>query len=467
MHCSRLVGGLAALGGAPHPLRRARRRRCVSAARLVRRSTRRAAATASRRSPPAPAAPSTPPVTARRDAPAPTARLLLVKYVDTGATMTRGWVVQSLRRRAPAASKVAVDPSGRRHRRRHPGAEPSTGKGSDIIVLKYSPAGELRWKATYDGPAHRDGLRQRPGARRPRQRARSRRLVRRGTGRDYVTLKFRANGSRRLGPSLRRTRGVRRGAQRRRRSEGQRLRHRLVQRQEPARGARRRLAYSPAGAKRWAVRESKARAWSGAAAVMFSDVAGARSVVVSGYRGDSGNTGDESLWFAKYRASDGKTVWQRTSRHRCDGRARGRRPRRHRRAHRGRHEQPGMEGSWPTSRRLGERWQRLEAARSPAGSPIPAGPSSTRSPSAPAARTGRRLEAAGEPAEELRLRPERLPRPLQPERGRSRRRSTTSAPAARPAGANARRSPSARSACTRSDEQTSATGDLDAVLVKF
>ena len=85
----------------------------------------------------------------------------------------------------------------------------------------------------------------------------------------------------------------------------------MVQRQERhAAGAD--FAYGPAGAKRWAVRESKARAWSGAAAVMFSDVAGARSVVVSGYRGDR-NTGDESLWFAKYRASDGKTVWQRSS----------------------------------------------------------------------------------------------------------------------------------------------------------
>jgi hypothetical protein len=239
-------------------------------------------------------------------------RLLLVQFVDSGATMSREWVRTYSRSGygAASASKVAVDPWGDIIVAGTLGVPSLTGKGCDIIVLKYSPAGELRWKAVYDGPAHRDdyvnGL---------ALDAHGNALVvgassGRGTGRDYVTLKLRAGGSRAW---VRRYAGPEAFDEARSVAVDPKGNVYVTGWSNDRNGTRRAqtFAYSPAGAKRWAVRESKARAWSGAAAVMFSDVAGARSVVVSGYRGDR-NTGDESLWFAKYRASDGKTVWQRS-----------------------------------------------------------------------------------------------------------------------------------------------------------
>ena len=125
-------------------------------------------------------------------------KLLLAKYVDSGSTMTRAWVRMYTRAgiTGASASKVAVDPAGDVIVVGTLGVPSLTGKGSDIVVLKYSPAGDLKWKTTYDGPAHRDDY------------VKGLALDAHGnavvvgasvgihTGRDYVTLKVPAGGSR-------------------------------------------------------------------------------------------------------------------------------------------------------------------------------------------------------------------------------------------------------------------------------
>jgi hypothetical protein len=236
--------------------------------------------------------------------------LLLVKYVDGGTKMTEAWHVLAGSEPMRAA-KVAVDSSGNVIVAGTQGPIELTGKGSDVVVLKVSPAGEVLWRWTYDGPAHHgdyvNGL---------ALDAAGDAIVigasgGRGTGRDYLTVKVRANGSRAwvkryAGPdTFDEARGV---------AVDPRGNVYVTGWSNDKSGARRAytICYGSAGTKRWAARESRARAWSGAAAVMYSDVAGARGVIISGYRGDR-KTGDENLWFAKYRAPDGKTIWQRSS----------------------------------------------------------------------------------------------------------------------------------------------------------
>ena len=235
-----------------------------------------------------------------------------MQYVDTGATMTREWSRTFSRSGygAASATKVAVDPWGDIIVAGTLGVPSLTGKGSDIVVLKYSPAGALRWRAVYDGPAHRDdyvndlaldahGNALIVGA-----------SAGRTTGRDYVTLKLRAGGSRAwvrryAGPeAFDEARGVAvdpKGNVYVTGSSNDKNRTRRAHT----------ISYSPGGVKRWSARVTTKRSWSGAAAVMFSDSALARGVIISGYQGDR-TTGDESLVFAKYRASDGEAIWKRT-----------------------------------------------------------------------------------------------------------------------------------------------------------
>jgi hypothetical protein len=162
----------------------------------------------------------------------------------------------------------------------------------------------------YDGPAHRDdyvnGL---------VLDAHGNALVvgasaGRGTGRDYVTLKLRAGGSRAwvrryAGPeAFDEARGVA--------VDGKGNVYVTGWSNDKNRTRRAHtISYSPGGVKRWAARDATKRSWSGAAAVMCSDAARARGVIISGYQGDRA-TGDENLLFAKYRTSDGRAIWKRT-----------------------------------------------------------------------------------------------------------------------------------------------------------
>lgn len=85
--------------------------------------------------------------------------LLLVKYVDEGATVHREWVRKyTLAGTAGArATEVEVDGSGNVIVAGTVGvAPPASAKGRNIIVLKYSATGVRKWKDVYNGPAHQD-----------------------------------------------------------------------------------------------------------------------------------------------------------------------------------------------------------------------------------------------------------------------------------------------------------------------
>ena len=115
-----------------------------------------------------------------------------------------------------------------------------------------------------------------------------------GTGRDYVTLKVRANGSRAwarryAGPDF-----VRRGPRRGRRSRRQRLRHRQLEAQAgrsragPARPRTVTIKYSPSGARLWLAIVGQRRHASGSAVMVSPD---ARGAIVSGWRDLPGECG--------------------------------------------------------------------------------------------------------------------------------------------------------------------------------
>jgi len=239
-------------------------------------------------------------------------QLLLAKYVDTGAAASRDWVQTFALAGADgaSASKVAVDPAGNVIVAGTVGVASLTAKGRNIVVLKYSPAGVLEWKTVYDGPRHMDdyvnglaldahGNAYVVGA-----------SVGVHSGRDYVTIKVRASGSRAwvrryAGPDVfDEARGVAvdptgnvyvTGWS----NDRSRVRH------------ARTISYSPAGARRWIVTVNKRRSWSGAADVMVSRAPSVRGVIISGYQGDR-TSGNEDLMFVKYEASNGRVIWKRT-----------------------------------------------------------------------------------------------------------------------------------------------------------
>jgi len=79
--------------------------------------------------------------------------MLLAKYVDAGPSATREWV-RTLRLNGARADRVAVDARGDVI---VAGTSNLADKGrSNIVVLKYSSAGVLKWRAAYDGAEHRD-----------------------------------------------------------------------------------------------------------------------------------------------------------------------------------------------------------------------------------------------------------------------------------------------------------------------
>ena len=135
-------------------------------------------------------------------------QFMLVKYVDDGSTLTKAWQAPAAAHGAPRPSRWT--PSGNVIVAVNKGRLTDFhGNGGDIRVLKYSADGKLTWVGMYDGPAH--GL----------DYVKAMAVDVHGnvivcgasfgyhTGRDYLTLKFRAgNGSRRLGATLLRARAT-------------------------------------------------------------------------------------------------------------------------------------------------------------------------------------------------------------------------------------------------------------------
>ena len=119
--------------------------------------------------------------------------MLLVKYADGGSSSTREWV-RTLQLNGGEANEVAVDSHGNVIVAAT--SNRSTIGHSGIIVLKYTSAGVLKWSAFYDGPVHREDY-----VNDLALDARGNALVvgasvGKGTGRDYITLKVRADGTR-------------------------------------------------------------------------------------------------------------------------------------------------------------------------------------------------------------------------------------------------------------------------------
>ena len=236
-----------------------------------------------------------------------------MKYVDTGATMSREWArtFRPCGYDAASASEVAVDSVGRRDRGRHPGPSEPHRQGSDIVVLKYSSAGELRLEGDLRRARAPRRLRQRPGARR-RTATRSWSAPRPAEAPAATTSPSRCAPTAPApgcgatpGPeAFDEARGVAVDPRR------QRVRHRLVtDDKEPARGARTPSATAAGGAqalerpRRHAAELDRRRD----DRHVLSGVRGAaRRRRLRRTRG-SGHAGyDEPLMFAKYSALDGR-----------------------------------------------------------------------------------------------------------------------------------------------------------------
>ena len=419
MHYSRLVGGLAALAALLILLAAPAAWRRVADARLVRRlrdarqrRLQRGGHGPGRRG------------VRGRVRPGATAtgaggRLLLVKYVDTGATHDREWS-RTFSRSGTAPrrrAKVAVDAVGRRDRCRHAGRRPSlTRQGqrhrrAQGLARRQAPLeGDVRRAAHRDDYVNdlaldADGNALVVGA-----------SAGRGTGRDYVTLKLRAGRHPRLGAAATPDPdGVRRGARRRRRSEGQRVRHRLVQRQEP-RATRAHHLLQPGRGEAVGARDTTRRSWSGAADVMLSSAAPARRCRHHRVPGRP-HGGDESPHVRQVLAP-------RTARSSGSGSLPNgaqatepacRRPSTARRAGRGRDDQPDVRASAATSPASPRAVATPGTARWSASSPIPAKHEfDAVAVSAARRRPGRRLDAGGQAGEAaVGLHPDRVRRPLQ------------------------------------------------------
>ena len=240
--------------------------------------------------------------------------LLLVKYVDQGATVHREWVrTYTLAGTAGArATEVEVDASGNVIVAGTVGvAPPASAKGRNIIVLKYSAAGTLKWKNVYNGPAHRDdyvtgmaldkyGNAYVVGASRGP-----------ATGRDYVTIKVRKSGARAW---VRRYAGPSSGSDEARGiavdpsgacyvtgvSNGTSGKPRAVT-----------IKYSSAGSLRWGRVFTDIVAGARANAIAVSRVPGATGVIIAGSMWNGMSEGGDVL-FVKYAAGSGATKWWRT-----------------------------------------------------------------------------------------------------------------------------------------------------------
>jgi hypothetical protein len=241
--------------------------------------------------------------------------LLLVKYVDDGSTLTEAW--HSLAGFEPmSAVKIAVDSSGNAIVAANRGRRTDyRGNGCDIVVQKYSAAGELLWETTYDGPSH--GL----------DYANALELDARGnaivcgasyggrTGRDYVTLKVTARGKRAwarryAGPSdFDEARGVALDPTGNVYVTGQ---SRAKPRDPKYSGAPRAvtISYRPDGRQRWITVDRNGVTTSGNG-LMYAGAPGAKGIVLAGVKTPL-HQHREHVYFAKYRPGDGSLLWSRT-----------------------------------------------------------------------------------------------------------------------------------------------------------
>ena len=230
--------------------------------------------------------------------------LLVAKFVDHGATVDLAWTrtFRKAGRPGSIATDVAVDGAGNVIVAGVVGTSPSVRK-TDIVVLKYSPAGVRRWRTYYNGPANREdsvsglGLDRRGNA----YVTGSSRGV--GTDLDFVTVKVRKGGGRAwakryAGPSGRDTAAgiaVTRagdcyvtGASKR-----------------GSDGAAVTIKYSSAGAQRW--RKTLATDI-GQVSVGGIGRSGSGAVIVGGAMWNGNLEGSDQV-FVKYRTSDGKRLW--------------------------------------------------------------------------------------------------------------------------------------------------------------
>jgi len=240
--------------------------------------------------------------------------LLLVKYVDDGSTLTSPWHV--LAGFEPiSAAKIAVDASGDVIVAANRGRVTDFhGNGCDIVVQEYSSAGEIIWETAYDGPAH--GL----------DYVKALALDAKGnaivcgasyggrSGRDYVTLKVTANGKRAwarryAGPGgFDEARGVAVDPASNVYVTGQ---SRAEPKDPKYSGMPRAvtISYSPAGRQRWIMVDRDGVTTSGNG--LLYGGAGARGIVLAGVKTPV-HQHREHVYFAKYRAGDGRLLWSRT-----------------------------------------------------------------------------------------------------------------------------------------------------------
>ena len=240
--------------------------------------------------------------------------LLLVKYVDDGSKLTEAWHV--LAGYEPmTAVKVAVNSYGDVIVAANRGRGDFHGNGGDIVVEKVSPAGEPLWTSEYDGRAHgldyvkamtldRDGNVIVCGS-----------SFDKGTGRDYVTIKFTSGGGRAwvrkyAGPSdFDEARDVTVDPAGNVYVTGQsRMKSPIPGRSGLPRAVT--ISYAPGGRQRWIVVDKRKHSTSGVT-LDYCGVAGAKGVVLSGSRWPL-HARYEHLYFDKYRSSDGHVVWTST-----------------------------------------------------------------------------------------------------------------------------------------------------------